>query len=1064
LAGRVAACAVAIFVAACTGARQASELPVAATPVRASRPTAASFRYHPRSAAPMLASVELEGGAVLWAGRRGERWLFEPKTNRFAAALPAPEDLVAVTTDPGGGHWFVGRSGASYHATTPLGSFVDVTVPLEPLAQVSAAGRTLLGVGRDERLSRSTDDGRSWTPAGPVDTSFVDVAIDAHDHVLALASPEAIWQSDDGGASFRPSGLPVSGALSLVPEPNGDGIHVITLLGSSHFGAATNSAAKPVPLFEDVVRRGVALPLGEDAGSLADDSAAVSEGTYLELRAVGDGKREWELVSGAFGGPLAARPLAEAKGCAAVKLASFERWAYFACFRATPASTQRVELYASTDGGRVFARVAPDFWARLARFRLAVGRAGTLLLSGACPPSVEGPGCAPSGILYRRAVPTERAPKDAGAPKDAEAQAEAGFELALAAVPSLAEGGTVELAFDPEGRHAFALGASTKGTTLSLFVSKDAGQSFEPNDLGDTTRDQDLDLGAPLTPGRDGTLSLVLGGRRSTPSLVVVDADGRVLHAGAPPERVLLGAAGLSALAVVADTGAVLESLDGGVTWLPRGKLPVPPCPGDGNCDVPVACSSDGCVIGDDFTRVGWGASDEAALESYSPVDADGETGLERRLRTPVACTLAQGGWHALPGVHELPDADQAAIGDAAWFALADEGASGGVRVHHGRGGPHPRVDAVELFPALAHPAEYAQNVTAQIEGAAVLRYRVPEGHASSGRLRDVELAWDNLFEGRVGRARLADGGLYTPGDFERAGSGVQSAKPDLVSIAERGIYLRVHARTRADQPTYFLDGTSSVQVAPITWPATIPRGAHGEMAHLGASHVGLMLLARGGAFARARLSGDAWSFDAASVGLPDPDAFGVAQLIDITYLKGQAALHVEKLDERGRRAEAHLFALNSEGPAAGPPVAVPTELDLPTTPVACTPAERAATSRLVARGYPGARHPIVVSDAVEPPRAMLSGDAVLYGTKAAPCAAAFELHPVPGGAPDPAATESGLLLLDDPTHAWLFRRSRESGGEGTHVEYRSMSCRFEPNLELPEEILNAPEALAPKR
>ena len=37
-------------------------------------------------------------------------------------------------------------------------------------------------------------------------------------------------------------------------------------------------------------------------------------------------------------------------------------------------------------------------------------------------------------------------------------------------------------------------------------------------------------------------------------------------------------------------------------------------------------------------------------------------------------------------------------------------------------------------------------------------------------------------------------------------------------------------------------------------------------------------------------------------------------------------------------------------------------------------------------------------------------------------------------------------------------------GAEGTHVEYRTMSCRFEPNLELPEEILNAPEALAPKR
>jgi len=935
-----------------------------------------------------------------------------------------------------------------------------VTVPLEPLAQVSAAGRTLLGVGRDERLSRSVDDGRTWTPAGPADTSFVDVAIDAHGQALALASPEALFQSDDGGATFRRSELPPSGALSLVPEPNGDGIHVVSLLGSSHFGAGSAAAGSAVPLLEDVMHRGVPLPLGEDAGSLMGDNAVLGGGEYLEIRSFGEGKREWAVVSGPFGGPLAWRPLAEAKGCGSVRLGSFERFAYFACFRATPAATQRVELFASTDAGRSFARVAPDFWGRLARVRLAVGRGGALLVTGACPPNVEGPGCAPAGILYRRAVVNQRAAKDA----HGEQSAESGFEFALAAVPSLAESGNVELTFDTDGRAAFALGGSTKSTSLSLFVSKDGGQTFEPHDLGDSTRDQDTETGVPFTPGRDGTLSLVLGGRRGTSSLVVVDAEGRVLRTGTAPERGLLGAAGLSALAIGAESGAVVESLDGGVSWQSRGKLPVPPCPGDASCDVPVVCSSDGCVIGDEFTRVGWGASDEAAPEAYAPVEAEGEAGLERRLQTPLACALAPGGWHVLAGVRELPDADQAAIGDTAWFALADEGASGGVVVHHGRGGPHPRVDTVELLAPPARPSEYAQNVTTQIEGAAAIRYRIPEGRGSGGRLRDIEVAWDNLFEGRSARARLPDAGLYTPGDYERAGGGVQSARPDLVSIAERGIYVRVHARTRADQPTYFLDGTSVVPVVAINWPSALPRAARAEMAHLGSEHVGLMLLARGGALARARMTNGAWAFDAASVGLPDPEAFGVAQLINITYFKGEAALHVEKLDERGRRAEARLFPLNAQGPVAGSPIAVPTELDLPATPAACTPAERTTTARLVARGYPGAHHPVLVTDAVEPPRAMLTGDAVLHGTKVAPCAAAFELHSAPGGAPDPAAPESGLILLDDLGHAWLFRRSRENGAEGARVEYRGMSCHFEPSLELPEEILNAPEALAPKR
>jgi hypothetical protein len=1049
---------------ACTATRRPPDL--ALTPARP-RPAGfrgASFRYHPQTAAPMLATVALEGGALLWAGRRGERWLFDPRAERLSAALPAPEDLVAVTRDPGGGQWFVGRSGASYHALAPLAAFVDVTVPLAPLAQVSASGRTLLGVGRDQRLTRSADDGRTWAPAGPPGTAFVDVALDAHGRALALASPEALFESDDAGATFRPSDLRPSGALALVTEPSGNGIRIVSLLGTTRFGG-NDAGANALPELSDVLKRGVPLPLGEDAGSLVDDEAALSSGRYLELRAGAEGKREWEVVSGPFGGPLVASPLPAAKGCAAVKLASFERYAYFACFRAQPGSTQRVELYESTDSGRSFARVAPDFWSRLGRFRIAAGREGALVLSGVCPPNIEGPGCGPSGIVFRRAVPPETATAAAEpAAKGAEPDAASGFELAPARVPSLSDNGTVELAFGADGRTAFALAESTKGATLTLFTSRDRGQSFEAHELGDATRDQDMDSGVPLTPGRDGTLSLLLGGRRGASSLVVVDADGHVLHAGTPPERSLLGAAGLSALAVGAETGAVFESLDGGVSWQARGKLPIAPCPGDAGCDVPVVCGGDGCVIGNEFTRVGWGDSDEPLTEAYAPVDTAGEMGVERRLATPVACALAPGGWHALAGVRELPDADQAAIGDTAWFALAEDGVTGAVRAHHGHGGPHPKVDTVELLPPLARPGEYAQDVTAQIEGAAAIRYHLPDSRAAGGRLRDVELAWDNLFENRLAHAVLPDAGLYTPGDFERGpAGGVEHAKPDLVSIAEHGIYVRAHTRTRADQPTYFLDGSSVVSIPPLTWPSLLPRSGHAEMAHLGSEHVGLMLLARGGAMARARLEGGSWKFDAASVGLPDPEAFGTAQIINITYLNGQAALHVEELDERGRRSEAHVYALNGQGPVTGPPIVAPTELDLGATPAACTRADRATTARLVTRGYPGTHHPVVVSDQVEPPRAMLTGDAVLYGTKAAPCAAAFELHSAPGGGVDPATTEGGVLLVDDLAHAWLFRRTRE-GGEGARVEYRSMSCRFDPNLELPEEILNAPEALAPKR
>jgi hypothetical protein len=187
-------------------------------------------------------------------------------------------------------------------------------------------------------------------------------------------------------------------------------------------------------------------------------------------------------------------------------------------------------------------------------------------------------------------------------------------------------------------------------------------------------------------------------------------------------------------------------------------------------------------------------------------------------------------------------------------------------------------------------------------------------------------------------------------------------------------------------------------------------------------------------------------------------------QVVNITYQAGRGALHVEELDERGRGARARLFPLRATGAVIDAPTAVPTELDLPSQPTPCSAAERAASARLVARGYPGARHPVVVSDAIEPPRSLLSGDAVLHGSRQSPCAAAFEIHPAPGGAPDPGVAEGGIILLDDLEHAWLFRKPRDTNAEGPRVEYRSMSCRFDPALELPPEILDAPEALAPKR
>jgi hypothetical protein len=1009
----------------------------------------------------MLARVELPDGRFLLAGRRGERWVYDAKDRELEAAVPAAEDLVAILGDRADGRVFIGRSGTSYHARLPLGSFVDVAAPFDPLARVSGAAEVVLGVGRDRKLSRSADRGRTWNVVGPPGVSFVDVVVDDAGHALALASPEALWQSNDAGLSFEPVEQAARGILGLSRDPGGAFLRVLGVLETRRFIPGSPPHFEPdTPALTDARPQGARAPLGADAGALAEGRAALSGDTYAEARWSDEATRRYQLLRGPLGGPFEARAFNEIEGCRAVRLAGFERFYYLVCFRAAVALSQPIELYASDDQARSFTRVAPDIYAKLADFRMAVGAGGALVVSGACSPSTEGPGCAPAGILHRRA--TTPAPGKAAAPL-AGAKPRPAFELGVSAAPSLVASAQ-DVTFDAKGRSVYAVGLSAKAGGLALFVSPDAGKNFEVREFGDGASEsgENDEGGGTLSAGRDGTISLVLTPRRAAAALVVFDKDGHVLRSAAPPERALLGAAGLSVFAVGLEGGGVWESRDGGASWEGAGRLPVALCPGDSSCDVPLRCSSAGCVVGDELTRLGWGVSEDAEIESAAPVDAD-DSGFERRLRTPLACTLANGPWTALHGVRDLPAAEETALGDTAWFALAEDYTAASATVYHALGGPKPKVTAVPLLRPVPRPSDYALAVVAQVEGAAALRYRVADARAANARLTQVEVAWDNLFEGRVMHARLADGGAYAPGDFERSAGLAQLARPDLVSIAEHGLYLRLHARGRERQPTLFLDGKSVVTLPPIAWPSSIPRGGHTEMAHVGAAHMGLALLQSGAAMVRARPSGSEWSFDAASIGLPDPDAFGMGQSVRITYLNGEVALHVELVDLKGRSSEAHVFPLRAEGPPALAPIAAPVALDLPARPSACSTVARRSTTRVVASRFPGAHHPVVVTDAIEPPRALLSGEAVLYGSPEQACVAAFELNPPSTAAAEAGITERGIVLLDDLEHAWLLRKVRDAASERVRIEYRTMSCRFEPNLEVPEEILRSPEALAPK-
>lgn len=1032
--------------------------------------TPAVWRYHPAQPAHINAELELSAGERVLAGRRGERWLASKGSNVLtAASVLAPEDLVGILKAPTGGFIFVGASGVSYEARSPLEPFFRSSAPLEPLSSVTSSGAAIVGIRRDRGLLRSEDGGATWKSVGPSGPKFVSVLLGEGGQGLALAVPEALFETHDGGQTFTPLATPSVGAFGLERLP--DRSHgVLSPLGMFRYRAG------PSPLLENL--KSVALspalelkaPRGPDAGALNEGRAVSTAGSYFEL-GMRD-KAAWQLTSGPLAGPLVSRDLPELSPCKAVRLAAFERSLKVACFRGgAEAATQPIELWSSADGGRSFHSDGTVLDGNLASFHLTLGEGDTLLLAGVCASYHGGAGCAPQGITRR--APATGKPKISGAAAvglgGAKAKATSGVELVTAATPSLADT-ALALAFSLDGRTAYAVGRRTKGGVLAIFVSRDGGRSFEAQDLSLPTGDgsdgderwesnvSGVRIDA-LVPAEDGSVGLAVSRYRSRVWLVL-DEAGRVLSVARPPDpRALLGVAGSRALSVSPATNDVWESLDGGSTFQSLGRLPIDLCVNDSNCEVQVACTPSGCAIGPDISRLGWGgqAEDDSWMQpplASAPVDYS-----VPRLKTPISCTLDTTAWQGLDGATEFPTAFQAAIGKAAWFASGMDPARASAWAFVATTGSKPRVEREQLLAPSERGRAFALGVSDQVEGVAALRYVIPDGSTST-HLMGVELGWINLFEGRTWRVTVGDGGAYAPGDFARGSRGQQEADPALLSIAEGGLYLRIHHAPADNQPTLFFDGQRVESIPPVTWPTVAVRGTHSEMAHVDGEHVPLLLVGRGSGVVRASLRNGQQELEAFANGALDPARFGLTQSSNIAYSGLRAGQVIETFDSASARAEAKLFLFRARGAVLDPPIDVPTQLSLPEKVERCSPSAEASTPRIVAAPYPGTRHPVIVSDGGDAPQAFLTSYAVLHGTPAAPCVSAFDGEPV---APEGVATPTTRVLipLGDLAHAYLFRASVQ--GVEVRLEYHPISCKLDPSAEVPPELYRAPGALVPR-
>ena len=382
-----------------------------------------------------------------------------------------------------------------------------------------------------------------------------------------------------------------------------------------------------------------------------------------------------------------------------------------------------------------------------------------------------------------------------------------------------------------------------------------------------------------------------------------------------------------------------------------------------------------------------------------------------------------------------------------------------------------------------------------QMEGYAAARGGVPvDAHGVpvvGAPMHDVEVAWENYLEGLSGRARLGDAGSFDGKDNTKPDS-LDALHIELISITSHGLFLRPHVTPGANETEYFVDTRGRVErYVPPRWPSISAFGVgfrvETDAEAIDGELLGVALLqAPGGELVTAGLAhrvrdlhGTTWRFLTKTI-LPahKADSGLVAQArwaSSVTEPLGIASLVA---DPRHARAWAYFLGI-TKGGAFLPEVPLATLFDLGDRPRPCMPSDRARGVRFSVPFqagpeqviFPGMRHPVIITArqaktavGVDEPILLLTSDAVLFGDPTSPCIAAWEGESV-------GRALVSALIPGDLERGWLFRlltdpvRANGNAPSGTPpptLEYRPMSCRFDPAARVPESVWNERGTTAP--
>ena len=1004
------------------------------------RPAAATesarWVYAPAAADVMRGRVALPDGSQIYFGNAGQRWRVAADGSSEAAGELADDVLVAVTRTEAGAWLFVGQQGRIFEAKEPLGPIVRTSSPPEPMRRSSASGDRVLSVTAGGSLLRSLDGGRTFARVGDPVARYADVLFVSGDEALALTLPERLERSTDGGGTFLPVDRPAVGALGLLCTA--DGVAVVGYRGAEAvIGTSTTARTEDLAVPAPEGR----MPPANGLGSLL----AFDEGRIVAVSRFA-GKRGTELARGPIGKRLSLERWESADDCQ-LSIAARSGYIYAVCeHHEKPGRATAFELRRWRQPSEE-PEIVTGLIGNPAEARLVAGPHDTILIGGLCR---RGAACTDAPLVlsgFRDVVPDLLPETTSSGGGSGRAIPPSAF--VAAAAPQM-QGKPLAMAFAASGA-AFMVGLRAKmPNTLALFVSHDDGRTFAPRALppelaGAAKKGVSGRLRAQISTDEAGIVSLALESPEGV-AAATTDEDGRVLAWGAPEGSsawTTLGISGRRMLAV--DRTAAHESLDGGATWRLLDPVGTLTC-GTGRCERPVACASEGCLVGQDIARLGWGGRSTRTRPPPAPRD-DALAALGPP-PSPIVCRLGKDKWLPFPpGEAALPTALQADRGKTAW-AVLHTGPGGTASMVHGVPGAVPRLDVRPLLRALPRGAQAALAASSQLEGGVALRYRVTsdvEGMLNVGKPgRDIEVAWENLFEGKITHANLPGQLQLAADDAAPWTTDVLRAQPGLLTVSQGGMLVRVQSGRGAIQ-TIDLRGVIDTLEAKEAPPIEVDGEAvpfridgvrvGGKSLQVGLSPYGVLRLdPRPGGF---------------SLGIPGDGPR--ADAVDLAYRGTEPfLLHVFRPPGNGSDAGT-VHAFRHDGPALGPGIPIPTQRDLLTTFRPCTDADRSATHRIVARrGRPTVRGLVLEAPDGGFFAGAVSEEMVLYGTPAAPCASVLDARTVTDedtGVP----SDRALVMLSDLEHSWFFRRT-----ERAPVEARTMRCRLAPKERLPKVVEDA--------